>query len=1055
MAPSGSAKTKRGAKAGGAAVAAAGNAAADADAAASTSASTSSANAAASDFAGLVPSSADEFRSREFWDGFFKARGDAAFEWYGDWRTLKPILLPLLLCMNGKDGGGENGGAKPTPTSSLTPPTAKSNDKKILMLGCGNSELSAQMYDAGCEAITNVDFCPGVIREMMLKNLRRRPRMQWLVADITALPGGGGGGEDGGPGRHFPDSGFAVVVDKGGLDALHSDDGDEGEEGVISGDGASIDFTRGGAAAAVGLAASVRRVLAPGGRYACVSLCQRAVLAGLLASYRLAGGWEVSIEAPPPPPDMASSPLQPLCVVVKRPELKAEAEEEGAAQKNARRSSSPPFSPVVCRVPRPRLDAPNVEQLADVFAVVAAENAARERGERSAWVEAAAAVSRRSSSKAAAAASTSAAEPPATPAKPSSSSSRPSSAAAAHAAARPPAVSFDEVCPGREVQVLLPQESQHEHAAAAAAAAATKPGSQQKQQRHRYIATVVDRQQPPPLRTSNRAPPKLTPPPTCSVFIVPQGREHEWLFSSSEGRATVAAQVGASRCVFVAAAAGAPFPAGWDAAALQRDLDPLVLPLTPAALRGIPKAVPFVTLGEGLGKAPKRVCEVESPEMSGSGPLLVEDVEVSPDDSDDDEEGEDKEEGEKEDDDAVVVVGARRLVFGGARSLIQSEVPLVVPRKSWRSWRRRQAKEGEGVDKGGKKKEQQQQQQQQMEEPFPALSTHLPSAYHCAILAGLAALGGGGDGVSGGTGKQGGQEEEEARTQKSVLLVGLGAGGLAAHLAAERRCAVTAVELDPCVVELARDHFGLRSVEEELSLLQQQQQQQQRAEGGETGTGKGEGGRGAGSLAVVVGDGVVEVERAAAAAASKDQSRSCSLSAIIVDAGGGDASLAMSCPPPPFATESFAASAAAALLSSRPGEGEGRDSSGKSGGGGILAVNCVSRDQRPVADLVAALKGHFSRVFEIDVPEDVNRVLFATGPRGGGGGGGGGAEKGGEAAGRGSGAKKTPLSLPRGDEAVSKALDAYFGTLKSSARDPGAAAGGSSVTEMADLLVER
>ena len=1039
MAPSGSAKNKRGAKAG-AAVAAAGNG--NANAAADASTSTPAANAA-SDFAGLVPSSADEFRSLEFWDGFFKARGDAAFEWYGDWRTLKPILLPLCLPKGdgGGGGGGGGAGAKPAPPPPPPPPPPK-----ILMLGCGNSELSAQMYDAGCEAITNVDFCPGVIREMMGKNLRRRPRMQWLVADITALPRGS---------RRFPDRGFDVVVDKGGLDALHSDDGDEegGGGGGGGGDGvSSVDFARGGAAAAVGLAASVRRVLAPGGRYACVSLCQRAVLSGLLASYRLRGGWEVSIEAPPPPPDMASSPLQPLCVVVRRPEAEeAEEEEEEAEGKGGDGKNARSYSPVVCRVPRPRLDAPNAEQLADVFSVVAAENVARERGERSAWVEAAAASSSSSSSTAAAAA----AEPPATPAKPSSSSSSsrppssatPSSAPAhAHApapapSAPPPAVSFDELCPGREVQVLLPQESQQRAAAAAAAGGNNdrkekeRGGGQQRHGRHRYVATVVDRELPP--RTNNRAPSRVLPPPapTCSVFIVPQGREHEWLFSTGEGRATVAAQVGAGRCVFVAAAAGAPFPAAWDAAALQRDLDPLVLPLTPAALRGIPKAVPFVTLGEGLGKAPKRVCEVESSAVPGTGALLVQDVEVSPDD---DSEGED-DEGKKESGDDVVVVGARRLVFGGARSLIQSEVPLVVPRKSWR-----QAKEGE---KGGK----------EQERPFPALSTHLPSAYHCAILAGLAALGErGGGGASGrGNGKEAARgEEEEALGRKSVLVVGLGAGGLAAHLAAERRCSVTAVELDPRVVELARDHFGLASVEEALLL--------RRAEGEE---GKKGGGEGRGSLAVVVGDGVVEVEKAAGAAASNDSSRS-SLSAIVVDAGGGDASLAMSCPPQPFVTDAFAASAAAALLHRPEGRGGGGDGGGEGGGGGVLAVNCVSRDQRPVAALVETLKRHFSRVFEIDVPEDVNRVLFATGPKekGGaaaaaaeeeGGGAAGGRARSGSSAASKQGRSKLP-SLPRGDEAVSKALDAYFGACSgASVRDPGDAAGGSSVAEMADLLVER
>ena len=74
----------------------------------------------------LVPSSAAEFRSPAFWDGFFEARGDAAFEWYGDWASLRPLLLPLC-------GGGGGGGGK------------SATGARVLVLGCGNSELSAHM----------------------------------------------------------------------------------------------------------------------------------------------------------------------------------------------------------------------------------------------------------------------------------------------------------------------------------------------------------------------------------------------------------------------------------------------------------------------------------------------------------------------------------------------------------------------------------------------------------------------------------------------------------------------------------------------------------------------------------------------------------------------------------------------------------------------------------------------------------------------------------------------------------------------------------------------
>ena len=64
----------------------------------------------------LVPETFDEFRSLDFWDGFFKSRGHKAFEWYGDWRQLKQHLTQ----------------------------DCKAGDE-ILVVGCGNSDLSADL----------------------------------------------------------------------------------------------------------------------------------------------------------------------------------------------------------------------------------------------------------------------------------------------------------------------------------------------------------------------------------------------------------------------------------------------------------------------------------------------------------------------------------------------------------------------------------------------------------------------------------------------------------------------------------------------------------------------------------------------------------------------------------------------------------------------------------------------------------------------------------------------------------------------------------------------
>jgi len=66
----------------------------------------------------------------------------STFEWYGEYRPqLQPLLRKYI---------------KPS--------------SKVLNVGCGNSDLSADMYDDGFQNIVNVDFSEVVIEEMRRKN---------------------------------------------------------------------------------------------------------------------------------------------------------------------------------------------------------------------------------------------------------------------------------------------------------------------------------------------------------------------------------------------------------------------------------------------------------------------------------------------------------------------------------------------------------------------------------------------------------------------------------------------------------------------------------------------------------------------------------------------------------------------------------------------------------------------------------------------------------------------------------------------------------------------
>jgi len=90
-------------------------------------------------------------------------------------------------------------------------PVLPEKNARILMLGCGNSTLSEDMYDDGYKNITNIDFSPVIIERMSARN-HSRPEMQWLVMDIRDLT--------------FEDETFDVVIDKGAMDAMMTAKGD-------------------------------------------------------------------------------------------------------------------------------------------------------------------------------------------------------------------------------------------------------------------------------------------------------------------------------------------------------------------------------------------------------------------------------------------------------------------------------------------------------------------------------------------------------------------------------------------------------------------------------------------------------------------------------------------------------------------------------------------------------------------------------------------------------------------------------------------------------------
>ncbi|CAM4713706.1 unnamed protein product [Lepidochelys kempii] len=181
----------------------------------------------------LLPRTARDFASAQYWERFFQQRGSRAFEWYGGYLELCAALHKYV----------------------------RPRDK-VLVVGCGNSELSEQMYDVGYQDIVNVDISEVVINQMRERNAHRRPKMSYLQMDMLQMD--------------FQDAQFQVVLDKGTLDAILVDE----EEATLE----RVDR----------MFAEISRMLQVGGRYLCISLAQAHVVKKVVG-YFSREGWMVRV----------------------------------------------------------------------------------------------------------------------------------------------------------------------------------------------------------------------------------------------------------------------------------------------------------------------------------------------------------------------------------------------------------------------------------------------------------------------------------------------------------------------------------------------------------------------------------------------------------------------------------------------------------------------------------------------------------------------------------------------------------------------------------------
>lgn len=113
-----------------------------------------------------------------YWEDRYKSCEDPTFDWLEDYSSLKTIINDLNI---NKETG------------------------TILNLGCGNSEMSEEMYDDGYHNIINIDISHNVINYMKERN-KQRPNMTFFQMDVRDIK--------------LDNNSVDLAIDKSTIDAL-------------------------------------------------------------------------------------------------------------------------------------------------------------------------------------------------------------------------------------------------------------------------------------------------------------------------------------------------------------------------------------------------------------------------------------------------------------------------------------------------------------------------------------------------------------------------------------------------------------------------------------------------------------------------------------------------------------------------------------------------------------------------------------------------------------------------------------------------------------------
>eukprot|EP01083_Nonionella_stella_P232526 820161_1 len=116
-----------------------------------------------------------DYAKKTYWNERYRKEPET-FEWYQSYDTIKALIDSFI-----------------------------TKDSKVLVVGCGSSSLSEDIYDSCTKDVTSIDFAFTAI-DMLNEKAAGKVGLQFITMDVQSM--------------EFPNENFDIVIDKGTLDSV-------------------------------------------------------------------------------------------------------------------------------------------------------------------------------------------------------------------------------------------------------------------------------------------------------------------------------------------------------------------------------------------------------------------------------------------------------------------------------------------------------------------------------------------------------------------------------------------------------------------------------------------------------------------------------------------------------------------------------------------------------------------------------------------------------------------------------------------------------------------